>query len=81
MVVIERLRKTGEQYVPHRYEDGRFRVADPTLGAAKKLKENQILVETQGELVSYTRRGFHVRMSGERNRQPNLISSEHIIIR
>lgn len=81
MRVIERFRKTGERYVPHRFPDGCFRVADPALGEAKKLAQNQIAVRTEDELLTLIRRRFHVRMRGEKTRQVNLIRPEEIVIR
>lgn len=69
---------TGELYLPHRGRDGRYRVADPTLGNAMKLTANQIAVETDSELLSYVRRGFAVRMKGIRTGQVNLIAASEI---
>jgi hypothetical protein len=56
--------ETGELFVPHRYKDGRFRVADPSLGETKHHSKNQIAVPSMPELIKYVQRGFHVRMRG-----------------
>jgi hypothetical protein len=49
---------TGELFTPHRFSDGRYRVADPSLGAVKHHAVNQIAVSTEEELLNYARRGF-----------------------
>lgn len=74
---VRRHPKTGELFHPYRYQDGLFRVADPTLGNAKKLAENQISI-SEGEIAEYIRRGFHLRMLGEISGQRNLIRPEEI---
>jgi hypothetical protein len=81
MPIIERFRSTGERYVPHRARDGQFRVADPTLGDAKKKAENQIAVPTILDVISFLQRGFHLRMRGENSGQVNLICPDQIIVR
>jgi len=82
MVVIERFRKNGERYVPHRYEDGRFRVANPSLGGDMKLERNQSPVSIIEELIDYIRRRrFYTRMRGENTGQCSLISPGAIAIR
>lgn len=70
---------TGELFLPHRYRDGKFRVADPRHGAVKHHAGHQISVETEGGLESYVRRGFHVRMRGIRGAKVNLISPQGVI--
>jgi hypothetical protein len=71
--------ETGVVFLPHRYRDGKFRVADPLLGNSKKLAENQIPVSTTEELLTYVRRGFAVRMrSNSTPRQYNLINASEI---
>lgn len=64
---------TGEVFVPHLYDDGRYRVADPSLRAVKHHSKNQISVSSLSDLVSYVQRGFHVRMRGVDSGQVNLI--------
>ena len=76
---MKRIREnTGEIYVPHKFKDGKYRVADPRLGKDKKLSKNQIPVPIIEKLKDYWRRGFHVRMQGETTKQSNLISPEEI---
>lgn len=70
----------GEVYWPSRDRNGFFRVGDPTLGKAQKLAENQVSVRTEEDLVSYIRRGFSVRMRGEKTNQDNLIAAKNIVI-
>lgn len=72
--------KTGELFLPYRYRDGKFRVADPRHGEDKKKAEYQIAVDTEEELEAYRRRRFHVRMRGVRSKQVNLISPQEIIL-
>nr|RAV97760.1 hypothetical protein DBT41_14975 [Aerococcus urinae] len=69
---------TGELFIPYRFPDGKYRVADPSLGNVKHHSENQISVATDEELVDYVRRGFHVRMKGVESGQTNLIRPESI---
>jgi hypothetical protein len=69
---------TGELFLPYRFRDGKFRVADPRHGAVKHHAEYQIAVETEEELESYVRRRFHVRMQGTRSKTVNLISPDEI---
>lgn len=81
MVRIVRIdQNTGEIFVPYRFRDGRFRVADPRFGNKKHHAENQMPVSTEEELVALIRRGFHCRMRGERSGQVNLIRPEEIVI-
>lgn len=70
--------KTGEVFLPHRYKDGGYRVADPSLGETKHHSKNQIAVPSMLELVQYARRGFYVRMRGVDNGQINLVRPEDI---
>ncbi|RVG79150.1 hypothetical protein CN177_24340 [Sinorhizobium meliloti] len=67
----------GERYVPHRFRDGKYRVADPALGRKKHHASNQIAI-TADEIGSYLRRGFLLRMRGEISGQVNLISASEI---
>ncbi|KRB16395.1 hypothetical protein ASD99_08490 [Mesorhizobium sp. Root695] len=72
---------TGELFLPYRYQDGKFRVADPRHGAVKHHAELQIAVETEEELDAYARRRFHVRMQGVRGKKVSLISPQEIIFK
>lgn len=71
--------ETGELFLPHRYEDGRYRVADPKLGTAKHHAKNQIPVSSEGALQDYVRHGYHVRMRGADSGQVNLIRPEEVV--
>jgi hypothetical protein len=71
---------TGEIFLPYRFQDGRYRVADPALGKVKHHSKNQILVETDQELRNHVRRGFHVRMRGDDSGQVNLIKPDEIVL-
>jgi hypothetical protein len=71
---------TGELFLPYRYQDGKYRVADPRHGAVKHHANNQIAVETDEELVAHWRRRFHVRMQGIRSKKVNLISPDEIVL-
>ena len=79
-MIIERIRKNGERYVPHRFNDGFFRVADPKRGPQKHHSQNQILVR-EDEILDYLRRGFDLRIKGETTGQSNLIAAKNIVIR
>ncbi|PBB81214.1 hypothetical protein CK218_12660 [Mesorhizobium sp. WSM3879] len=72
---------TGELFLPYRYQDGKFRVADPRHGAVKKKAEYQIAVDTEEELEAYVRRRFHVRMQGVRGKKVKLISPQEIVFK
>ncbi|MBL0404436.1 hypothetical protein JKG68_10695 [Microvirga aerilata] len=78
--IIERIRPDGERYIPYRYEDGLYRVADPSLGRTKHLAANQIAIR-EDEIVPYLQRGFPLRMIGERTGQRNLIAAADITVR
>ncbi len=71
---------TNEIFRPHRYADGAFRVADPSLGSAKKLAKNQLPVRTKLELRQFVELGYSVRMRGEMSGQVNLIIASDIIL-
>ncbi len=72
-----RVTADGERYVPHRFRDGLFRVADPALGPIKHHAHNQIAVREE-EIADYLRRGFLLRMRGEISGQVNLIAASEI---
>jgi hypothetical protein len=74
-----RVAQNGERYVPHRYRDGLFRVADPALGRTKHHAANQIAIRAE-EIASYLARGFLLRMHGEETKQVNLISASEITL-
>jgi len=81
MIRIVRVdQQTGEVFLPHRYRDGRFRVADPKLSNKKHHAQNQIPVETEVELIGLIRNGFHCRMRGERSGEVNLVRPGEISI-
>ncbi|MBN9044548.1 MAG: hypothetical protein J0H18_02625 [Rhizobiales bacterium] len=72
-----RVAADGERYVPHRFRDGMYRVADPTMGQKKHHAAYQIAI-TADEIGSYLRRGFLLRMRGEVSGQVNLIAASEI---
>ena len=80
MPTFERIRSNGEQYVPHQFDDGLYRVADPTLGKTKHHSANQIAIR-EDEILGYLKRGFSLRMRGMRSGQSNLIAALNIMIR
>jgi len=69
---------TKELFLPHRYRDGSYRVADPRFGRTKHHAKNQIAVATESELLDLLSRGFHLRMRGTVSGQINLIKSSEI---
>lgn len=73
-------KKTREIFRPHRYKDGRFRVADPQFGKDKKLARHQIPVDSIEEVKRYVACGFHVRMSVNSRGPANLIAPGSICI-
>jgi hypothetical protein len=77
MPVIERVRQDGERYVPFKYPDGLYRVADPALANKKHHSANQIPIREE-EIVTYLAKGFPLRMIGERTGQVNLIAASQI---
>jgi hypothetical protein len=74
---IVRVAEDGERYLPHRFRDGLYRVADPALGRTKHHAGNQIAVRAD-EIEEYLRKGFLLRMRGEVSEQVNLISPAEI---
>jgi hypothetical protein len=73
----ERFSLKGEKFVPHKYEDGFYRMADPKLGGAKHHSRNQIVVRSD-EIENYLHRGFSLRMRGCDSGKVNLISPSKI---
>ncbi len=69
---------TGEVFVPHRYGDGTFKLADPKLGRVQHLANNAIRVKSETEAADYVRRGFSLRMRGKDTNAVNLIAAENI---
>lgn len=67
-----------ERYIPHRFRDGLYRMADPALGRTKHHSANQIAIRAD-EIEGYLRRGFLLRMRGEVSGQVNLIVASEII--
>lgn len=76
---FERTSGNGERFFPHRFRDGLYRVADPSLGPEKHHATNQIAVRAD-EIASYLQRGFLLRMRGEASGQVNLIAASRIKI-
>ena len=74
---IVRIAEDGERYVPHRFRDGLYRMADPALGRVKHHAANQIAVRGH-EIEEYLQKGFLLRMRGEVSVQGNLISASEI---
>ncbi len=72
-----RVTENGERYVPHRFRDGMFRVADPALGRTKHHAGNQLAIKAD-EIADYLRKGFLLRMRGEISGQVNLIAASEI---
>lgn len=70
---------TGEVFVPHRYSDGAFKLADPRLGRIQHHSINAIRVSTETEAADYIRRGFSLRMRGRDTNKVNLITAHNII--
>jgi hypothetical protein len=77
MTSFERIAPDGERYVPYRFRDGLYRVADPALGRLKHHSANQIAIRPE-EIASYLQRGFFLRMRGEIHGQVNLIAASEI---
>ncbi|MBY3144074.1 hypothetical protein HFO63_00420 [Rhizobium laguerreae] len=69
---------TGEVFVPHRYSDGTFKLADPRLGEERHHVKNAIRVHTETEAADYVRRGFSLRMRGRDTNSVNLIVAKNI---
>jgi hypothetical protein len=74
---FERVAADGERYVAHRFRDGLYRMADPTLGRTKHHAKNRLAV-TFEEISGYLRRGYLLRMRGELSKHANLISPSEI---
>jgi hypothetical protein len=72
-----RIAHDGERYLPHRYRDGFYRVANPALKSAKHHAANQIAI-SQEEISTFLKRGFLLRMRGESSGQVNLIAAAEI---
>ncbi|MDQ0320872.1 hypothetical protein QO002_003010 [Pararhizobium capsulatum DSM 1112] len=71
---------TGEVFVPHRYGDGTFQLADPRLGRVKHHASNAIRVTSETEAANYVRCGFSLRMRGRDTNKINLIAAENITL-
>lgn len=78
--VVTSVDKKGVTHYPHVHQDGKFRVADPLLGADKKKEEKQIPVETIDELIKLIQKGFHVRMSDHTSDGADLTAPQNIKI-
>jgi hypothetical protein len=64
----------GERYVPHRFRDGLYRVANPALGRTKHHAANQIAI-TADEIAGYLQKGL---LRGEISGQVNLVAASEI---
>jgi len=71
---------TGELFLPHRFSDGCFRVADRRLGKTKHHSKNQIAVRDEENLIAFIRCGYPCRMRGQLGKKINLIRPEEIIL-
>ncbi|GAB4368485.1 MAG: hypothetical protein Kow00114_27750 [Kiloniellaceae bacterium] len=79
-VKIRRYRPgTNEEFVPYRYRDGSFRLADPSAGAEKHHAKNAIKVYDETELKGYIDKGYHLRMEGLDTGHKSLISPKSIV--
>lgn len=70
--------KTKEVFVPHRYGDGTFRLADPNLGRRRHHLANAILVHSESEAADYVRKGYSLRMRGLDSGAISLIAAQNI---
>jgi archaeosine-15-forming tRNA-guanine transglycosylase len=70
---------TGEVFVPHRFGDGKFQLADPRLGRIQHHAQNAIRVSTETEAADYVRRGYSLRMRGMDTSKVNLITASNIV--
>jgi archaeosine-15-forming tRNA-guanine transglycosylase len=71
---------TGEIFVPHRFGDGNFKLADPRLGRIQHHDKNAIRVSTETEAAAYVRQGYSLRMRGLDSGKVNLITAQNIAI-
>lgn len=69
---------TKEVFVPHRYGDGTFRLADPRLGRERHHLRNAVCVRTETEAMALVRQGYALRMRGLDTGSINLIASSQI---
>ena len=74
---IIRVGPGGERFLPHRYGDGLYRVADPSLGKVKHHAANQISIRKE-EISRYLESGYLLRMRGEVSGKVNLIAASEI---
>lgn len=74
---FERVAADGERFVPHRFRDGMYRVANPALGPTKHHAANQIAI-TADEIGGYLKRGYLLRMRGQISGQVNLVAASEI---
>lgn len=70
---------TGEVFVPHRFGDGNFQLADPRLGRIQHRTENASRVSTETEAAAYVRQGYSLRMRGMDTSKVNLIIARNIV--
>lgn len=69
---------TKEVFVPHRYGDGTFRLADPRLGREHHHVRNAIFVKSETEAAGLVKRGYSLRMRGLDTGSINLIVASNI---
>jgi hypothetical protein len=69
---------TKEVFVPHRYGDGTFRLADPRLGRERHHLKNAVSVRSETEAAGMVRQGYALRMRGMDTGSINLIASANI---
>lgn len=70
---------TGEKYFPAETKDGRFQLADPSIGEARHHAEHAIFADTIHEAMELvTERGFSLWMKGQNTKQRNLIAADQI---
>ena len=73
----EHIGPDGEVFVPHRYPNGLYRVANPALGDVKHHAKNQLSAR-EDQIEGYLQRGFLLRMKGDVTGKVHLIPSSEI---
>lgn len=85
MAIIRRIHRQPdgreEVFVPHRDEQGRYVLATKQTSDPLHHASNQVFVESEAELIAKLRTGkFHLRMTGDRKHDRNLIAPQNIEI-
>jgi hypothetical protein len=62
------LRRNAQPKSIHRFNDGRYRMANPALGRIKHHAANQLSVDIN-EIAGYLKTGYLLRMRGERSKK------------